>query len=119
MHRSEGYGFTLAEAMARGRPVVATAYSGNLDFMDDSTALLVPWTPLRVGKGHRPYPAGATWADPDLDAAAELLRWVLDHPDEARTLGDRGRTHHLTHRTLDRTAAFVHEHVEAACASVT
>ena len=62
LHRSEGYGNTLAEAMVRGRPVVATAYSGNLDFMDESTALLVPWTPCRVGKGQGPYPAGASWA---------------------------------------------------------
>jgi glycosyltransferase involved in cell wall biosynthesis len=114
LHRSEGYGFTLAEAMVRGRPVVATAYSGNLDFMDEETAALVPWTPRRVGKWHDPYPAGATWADPDLDVAAMHLRWVVEHPELAQAMGERARAFHLTHRSIERTAAFVRERVERA-----
>lgn len=114
LHRSEGYGLTLAEAMVRAKPVIATAYSGNLDFMDDDTSLLVPWTPRRVGKWHDPYPAGATWADPDLDAAAQHLRWVVEHPDLAAAMGGRARAHHLTHRTMEQAAAFVRDRVRAA-----
>lgn len=114
LHRSEGYGLTLAEAMVRGKPVIATGYSGNLDFMDEDTALLVPWTPRRVGKWHHPYPAGATWADPDLDAAAAHMRWVVEHPDLAQAVGDRARAFHLAHRTMEQAADFVRERVELA-----
>ena len=114
LHRSEGFGFTLAEAMVRGKPVIATAYSGNLDFMADDTALLVPWTPRRVGKWNEPYPAGATWAEPDLEAAAAHLRWVVEHPDLAQAMGERARRHHLAERTMQRAADFVRERVHRA-----
>ncbi len=77
LHRSEGLGLTMAEAMALGTPVVATAYSGNLDFMDDTTALLVPGTEVLIGDGHL-YPAEGHWMNPDLDVAAAHLRRLFD-----------------------------------------
>lgn len=83
LHRSEGFGFTLAEAMALGKPVVATGYSGNLEFLDDSCGYLVPWQPAGVGPGSGPYPVSAWWAEPDLDAAAGLMRRVVLEPKEA------------------------------------
>ena len=72
LHRSEGFGLTMAESMALGKPVIATAYSGNLDFMTDENSFLVPfsWAPVPSGAG--PYPVGTRWADPDLDAAAAI-----------------------------------------------
>jgi glycosyltransferase involved in cell wall biosynthesis len=91
LHRAEGLGLTMSEAMALGKPVIATAYSGNLDFMTPSTARLVPWTPAEVGQGAGPYPADATWAEPDLDAAAQHMREVYEDPDAAVELGDAAR----------------------------
>ena len=79
LHRSEGLGLTMAEAMALGTPVVATAYSGNLDFMDERSALLVPATEVLIGPGQL-YPAEGHWADPDLDVAAAYLRGLKDDP---------------------------------------
>ena len=72
LHRSEGLGLTMAESMALGKPVIATGYSGNLDFMTDENSFLVPfsWAPVPSGAG--PYPVGTRWADPDLDAAAAI-----------------------------------------------
>ncbi len=49
LHRSEGFGFTMAEAMALGKPVIATAYGGNLDFMTDENSYLVPYKFVPVG----------------------------------------------------------------------
>ena len=70
----------MAEAMALGKPVIATGYSGNLDFMDEETAHLVPADLVAVPPGNDPYPAGSRWADPDLDEAARIMRQVADTP---------------------------------------
>jgi len=96
LHRAEGLGLTMSEAMALGKPVVATNYSGNVDFMDADTAFLVPWTPVAIGPGSEPYPATTVWADPDLDAAAAQLRAVYDAPDRARQVGEAARRKLLT-----------------------
>ena len=109
LHRSEGFGLTMAEAMALGKPVVATAYSGNLEFMSDATAYLVPWTPAEVPVAHDPYPHRARWADPDLDAAARFMREVYEHPAEAAARGALGRADVLAHHGLDARAHFVAE----------
>ena len=90
LHRSEGTGLTLLSAMAAGTPVVATGYSGNLDFMDASTAKLVPCELIEVGLGSDPYPATALWADPDLGAAAHLMRELFEDPAGASDLGAAG-----------------------------
>lgn len=73
LHRSEGFGLMLAEAMARGRAVMATAYSGNLDYMSDKTAILIPARMIPVRDPQGVY-RGGEWAEPDIEAAAEMLR---------------------------------------------
>jgi glycosyltransferase involved in cell wall biosynthesis len=79
LHRAEGFGLPLAEAMALGTPVIATGWSANLDFMDETTGVLVPshLAPVRDPQG---VYAGQTWAEPDLNAAAEALRRLRARP---------------------------------------
>jgi glycosyltransferase involved in cell wall biosynthesis len=113
LHRSEGFGLTMAEAMALGKPVIATGYSGNLDFMDDTTAYLVPWAYAEVTEGCGPYPVGAKWADPDLAVAAQLMRQVFEHPDEAAAKGAAARTSVLTLHSPSRRAPFLRERLAA------
>jgi glycosyltransferase involved in cell wall biosynthesis len=84
LHRSEGHGLPLAEAMARAKPVVATGYGGNTEFMDEHNSYLVAWDTVAVGEGVEHYSAAATWAEPDIDDAVRQLREVCEHPDEAR-----------------------------------
>ncbi len=107
LHRSEGYGLTMAEAMAAAKPVIATAYSGNMAFMHERNSLLVPYRLAPIPAGCDPYPTGAEWAEPDLDEAARLLRHVWENPDEARRLGRRAQKDVLRRNTPQRTAEFV------------
>jgi glycosyltransferase involved in cell wall biosynthesis/SAM-dependent methyltransferase len=83
LHRSEGFGLTMAEAMALGKPVIATAYSGNVDFMNPANSYLVDYALTTVPPGCAPYPVGTPWAEPNLDEAARLMRYVFEHPVEA------------------------------------
>jgi glycosyltransferase involved in cell wall biosynthesis len=89
LHRSEGFGLTLAEAMALGKPVIATAYSGNLDFMTPENSYLCPAPRCQVGPDREPYPAESNWSEPDLEAATGLLRYVFEHQEEAAGRGLR------------------------------
>lgn len=91
LHRAEGFGFTPAEAMAQGRPVIATGYSGNLDYMTDENSILVPAPLVPVGPDGGPYPPDGRWADPDLEAAAAAMRRLAADPALARRLGERAR----------------------------
>ena len=91
LHRSEGFGLPLAEAMSLGTPVIATGYSGNTDFTTPHNSYLVDWKLSHVGSGAEIYPPEGTWAEPDIDHAAALMRHVWEHPEEARGRGARAR----------------------------
>lgn len=91
LHRSEGLGLHCAEAMWLGKPVVATRYSGNLDFMDDSCSVLIDAAMVPVSHGEGVYPVTARWADPDLDQAAAWLRRLAAEPELVARLGAAAR----------------------------
>jgi glycosyltransferase involved in cell wall biosynthesis len=89
LHRSEGFGLTLAEAALLNVPVVATDYGGTRDFLTPFNAFLVDYRVAAIGPGHDPYPAEGEWAEPDLDHAAALMREVRSGPDRARVRAAR------------------------------
>src|SRR6185503_1231739 len=91
LHRSEGIGLTIAEAMALGKPVIATGWSGNTDFMDVSNSFPVAYRLAEIEANVGPYLGGEVWAEPSIEHAAELLRLVVDRRDEAQARGARAR----------------------------
>ena len=90
-HRSEGFGLNLAAAMYYGKPVIATGYSGNMDFTTPENAFLIDYDLVAVQQETGAYKAGYAWAEPSEDHLAALLRDVLASPDQARARGELGR----------------------------
>jgi glycosyltransferase involved in cell wall biosynthesis len=97
LHRAEGFGLTMAEAMLLGKPTAATAYSGNLDFMTADNSFLIDHTLAPVEAG----PPGAVWAEPSVGHAAAVLRSIVGNPAAAAERGRRARAElceKLSHR---------------------
>jgi glycosyltransferase involved in cell wall biosynthesis len=85
LHRSEGFGIGMAQAMYLGKPVIATGYSGNLEFMNSENSFLVRHKLVELKENYHPYEKGNVWAEPDLEHAAELMRLVFEN----RTLSNQ------------------------------
>lgn len=89
LHRAEGFGLGLAECMAIGKPVIATGWSGNLDFMTAANSCLVDYSLVPVAPGAYQHAQGARWAEPDVDQAAAFMRRLVDEPGYAAGVGRR------------------------------
>ncbi len=89
LHRSEGFGLTIAEAMLLKKPVIVTAYSGNMDFTTRENSHLVRYEKVAIPKPVGPYPEGFSWAEPDIAHAAECMRRVFENPGEAAVKAER------------------------------
>jgi GT2 family glycosyltransferase/glycosyltransferase involved in cell wall biosynthesis len=86
-HRSEGFGLNIAEFMALGKPVIATNYSGNMEFFDGEAGYPIDYTLTEVEIEAGPYQPFYVWADPDRDSLVRQFRHVYEHQDEAWARG--------------------------------
>jgi glycosyltransferase involved in cell wall biosynthesis len=91
LHRSEGFGLTMAEAMLLGKPTAATGYAGNVDFMTAANSYLIDHSLVPITTPEVVAPPGAVWAEPSVEHAAAVMRKIVDHPDEARARGRRAQ----------------------------
>ena len=87
LHRCEGFGLVIAEAMQMGKPVVATAYSGNMEFMTADNSCLVDYRMVAVRHSEYPHAEGQQWADPDSRHAAHHMRALYEDRELASSLG--------------------------------
>jgi glycosyltransferase involved in cell wall biosynthesis len=88
LHRSEGWGFGALEAMQLGLPVIATAFSGNLEFCTPETAFNVPYRPIYLKPNDYIFvQPGDFWAEPDEAVAASMMQAVVDDPLAAKAKG--------------------------------
>jgi glycosyltransferase involved in cell wall biosynthesis len=107
LHRSEGFGLGPAYCMAMGKPAIATGWSGNLTFMNDENSWLIPYEMTTVGPDALPYPAGAEWAEPDLDAAVAAMRQVVADPEEVVRRGTLARRDMATMHSPERCGQMI------------
>ena len=112
LHRSEGLGLGMAQAMYLGKPVIGTGYSGNLEFMNADNSLLVNFAMTELEEDSGPYERGTHWAAPDAEHAASLMRWVYENRAASAALGARAAQD--IRRTLDpqTTAREIRERVQ-------
>jgi SAM-dependent methyltransferase len=97
LHRSEGFGLTIAEAMLLEKPVIATCYSGNTDFMTPRNSFPVKYALGEIKQDYEYYRRGYVWAEPDLDHAAELMRFVYANRRAAHEVARNGRQDIIRH----------------------
>jgi glycosyltransferase involved in cell wall biosynthesis len=112
LHRSEGFGLTLAEAMSHGVPVIATNYSGNTDFMSERNSFLISWDRVLVGEGAGGYNPAATWAEPRLSEASDAMRFIFNNQLEGRIRGAQGRNDVLDGFSMEVAGAIMKSRLE-------
>lgn len=109
LHRAEGWGLTLLEAMRAGTPVVATGYSGNVDFMTADNTIAVPCELVPIPDDTPVYAGCGRWAQPDVDAAAHAIRSLADDPSLAARIGAQAAADARTLAQSDAGAAMIRE----------
>ena len=91
LHRAEGFGLGVAECMFLGKPVISTDWSATAEFVNERNGCPVRFSLIQLQESHGPYAQGQTWADPDVDHAAEWMRRLVNEPGLAARLGAAAR----------------------------
>jgi glycosyltransferase involved in cell wall biosynthesis len=112
-HRSEGFGMTVAEAMALGLPVIATDYGGTVDFLTDEVGFPLRYRLTEVDRHHGPYFKGAIWADPSREHLQELMRFVFANPQMAMARGQKAQAHVLMEYSATSVGRRIRERLAA------
>ncbi len=91
LHRSEGFGFGPAEAMALGKAVMATQWSGNVDYMRPDNCVGINYQLVTIEQDYGPYKKGQVWAEPDIKQAAQAMQQLAGNRGWALQLGQKGK----------------------------
>ena len=91
LHRSEGFGLAIGEAMFLGKPVISTDWSAPAEFVTAENGCPVRWHPMTLDRSHGPYGRGSTWAEPEVSHAAEWMRRLVADRGLAARLGAAAR----------------------------
>lgn len=117
LHRSEGFGLGMSEAMLLGKPVIATAYSGNLDFMNHDNSYLVDYERTEILEDRPIYTRGNFWAEPSVEQAARYMREIYDQPDKAHDRAARAEPVIAELLSLDAAGRRMRERLDQVAAS--
>jgi len=109
LHRSEGLGISMAQAMYLKKPVIATGYSGNMEFTNHNNSFLVRYQLAEIQENLGPYTKGQHWAEPDAEHAAELMRFVFDNQAHAQKIAERAEADIKANMTPEVTGSAMKE----------
>ena len=107
LHRCEGLGITLIKSMMLGKPVIATAYGGNTDFMNSQNSYLVRYNNLYLKEDVGPYEKGTIWANPDIEQAAFFMENIYKNYNKAIEVAKKAESDTLAYFSPDRIAGLI------------
>lgn len=107
LHRAEGFGLGMAEAMYLGKPVIATGYSGNLDFMNEENSCLVDYELIAVKDDEYPHASGQVWANPNIRAARSFMRRIFEDVNYRKQIAKAGQATILRCHSFERVGAMM------------
>lgn len=101
LHRSEGFGMSIAEAMYAKKPVIATYYGGNTDFMNEENSFPVKYELVKLERDYGSYTKGNIWAEPDIVHASNLMKKVYEDFDLGKKIGIKGSEYVKKHMSFE------------------
>jgi len=112
LHRAEGFGLPLAEAMLLGTPAIATNWSANTEFMNKETACMVEYELVRLENDYAMYKKGNRWAEPDIKMAADYMIKLYVDRDFYNIISSKAQKHIKTNLSLENSKGFIKERIK-------
>lgn len=112
LHRAEGFGLVLAEAMLLGTPTIATNWSSNTEFMNEEVACMVDYKLVTLEKDMPPFHAGSRWADPDIGQAAKYMVRLFEDKEFYRNIAEKAKAHAEETLGMERAAGLIRQRLE-------
>lgn len=112
LHRAEGFGLVLAEAMLLGTPTIATNWSSNTEFMNSDVSCMVDYKLITIEQDMPPFQAGNRWADPDIGQAAEYMRKLYEEPEFYQQKADSAKTYIKKELSMKRVSGRMEERLK-------
>lgn len=112
LHRAEGFGLVLAEAMLLGTPTIATNWSSNTEFMNSDVSCMVNYKLITIEQDMPPFQAGNRWADPDIGQAAEYMRKLYEEPEFYQRKADSAKTYIKKELSMKRVSGQMEERLK-------
>ena len=111
LHRAEGFGLVMAEAMFMGTPVIATNWSSNTEFMTPETACMVGYRMVQLKRDYGVFKKGNWWSDPDVDEAAGYMRRLYEEPELYKKLAAGGKAYIESALSMEQAAEKIRERI--------
>lgn len=115
LHRAEGFGLVLAEAMYLGTPTIATNWSANTEFMNEDVACMVDYSLITIEKDLPPFKAGNRWADPDIEDAARWMRRLHEDEEYYKKISEAARKHVVETLGIKKNGKLIEKRIEQIC----
>lgn len=112
LHRAEGFGLVLAEAMLNGVVCIATNWSANTEFMSTEVACMVDFDLIELAEDIGPYKRGNRWAEPDIEQAASYMKRLYKEPEYGRRLAEHAKQHIQKQLGVDRVVSMINDRVD-------